>query len=100
MKKNWSNSSPYVASTALTMLYYNWLAVYLKTTKFQLLTRRYFPLLAVALGGSLHVRRVGEDDGLGLGQDQDGRRVATVPVVETVGNVVSVVDLQSGQTRQ
>ena len=36
-------------STALSMLYYNWLAVYLKTTKFQLLTRRYFPLLAVAL---------------------------------------------------
>ena len=31
------------------MLYYNWLAVYLKTTKFQLLTRRYFPLLALAL---------------------------------------------------
>ena len=36
-------------STALSMLYYNWLAVYLKTTKFQLLTRRYFPLLAMAL---------------------------------------------------
>ena len=31
------------------MLYYNCLAVYLKTTKFQLLTRRYFPLLALAL---------------------------------------------------
>lgn len=31
------------------MLYYNCLAVYLKTTKFQLLTRRYFPLLVLAL---------------------------------------------------
>ena len=31
------------------MLYYNMIAVYLKTTKFQLLTRRYFPGLVLAL---------------------------------------------------
>ena len=36
-------------STAITMLYYNMVAVYLKTTKFQLLTRRYFPCLVLAL---------------------------------------------------
>ena len=36
-------------STTITMLYYNMIAVYLKTTKFQLLTRRYFPVLALAL---------------------------------------------------
>lgn len=31
------------------MLYYNMIAVYLKTTKFQLLTRRYFPVLVLGL---------------------------------------------------
>ena len=36
-------------STTITMLYYNMIAVYLKTTKFQLLTRRYFPGLVLGL---------------------------------------------------
>lgn len=36
-------------STTITMLYYNMIAVYLKTTKFQLLTRRYFPGLVLVL---------------------------------------------------
>ena len=36
-------------STTITMLYYNMIAVYLKTTKFQLLTRRYFPVLVLGL---------------------------------------------------
>merc|ERR1719270_1825428 len=36
-------------STALTMLYYNMLAAYLKTTKFQLLTKRYFLVLVLSL---------------------------------------------------
>ena len=36
-------------TTALTMVYYTALAVYMKTTKFQLVTRRYFPVLAVLL---------------------------------------------------
>ena len=36
-------------STTITMLYYNMIAVYLKKTKFQLLTRRYFPGLVLAL---------------------------------------------------
>ena len=31
------------------MLYYNTLAVWLKTTRFQLLTRRYFPALVLGL---------------------------------------------------
>ena len=39
----------YQISTALTMLYYNMLAAYLKTTKFQLLTKRYFPVLVLSL---------------------------------------------------
>ena len=37
---------------------------------------------AVALGRSLEVSGVGEDDGPGLGQHQDGRRVAALTVVE------------------
>ena len=36
-------------SAALTMLYYNTLAVWLKTTRFQLLSRRYFPALVLGL---------------------------------------------------
>ena len=36
-------------ATALTMLYYNLLAVYLKTTRFQLLVKRYLPVLVVVL---------------------------------------------------
>jgi len=36
-------------ATALTMLYYNLLAVYLKTTRFQLLVKRYLPVLVLVL---------------------------------------------------
>jgi len=36
-------------STAITMLYYNMLASYLKTTKFQLNTKRYMPVIIVSL---------------------------------------------------
>ena len=44
---------------------------------------------ALTLGRTLEVSGVGEDDGLGLRQDQDGRRVAAVAVVKILGDITS-----------
>ena len=42
---------------------------------------------ALALGGPLEVSGVGEEDGEGVSQDQDGGRVTAVAVVEGTGNI-------------
>ena len=58
------------------------------------------PLLTVAKGRPLHLSGVGEDDGLGRGQHQDRRRVATVAVVEILRDVIPVVHLQTGDVAE
>lgn len=52
-------------------------------------------LLALAWRhGSLDIRRTGQDDGLGLGQHQDRRRVLGHLVVELMGDLVPLPDLK------